>query len=199
MSRSLFVATEFEAEAFLRGSQILNSPSACKAWRLRDSSILVVCGLGATSFAAGYSSWLAADPSHLLGEHLNCGIAGWLGDDFQLGRLHEPGKIRFDHGGETSSPLIQAAWPELGCGQGAVLISVTAPVWSEERRAALAAQGASLVDMEGYAFAALARAHGIRHRLIKTLSDPCRRATRESFLRDARCALDHLAAILLSE
>lgn len=196
MKRSLFLATEFEAEAFLRGAQRLESTASTRAWTLRDGSTLVVCGLGPVAFAAGYASWLSAVPEHRLGQHINCGIAGWLGDDFLLGRCIEVGKLRFDHGGEPSSPLLQAAWPELSCGDGATLVSVSSPVWDEGRRRDLAAAGGELVDMEGYAFAAVALAHGIQPRLIKALSDPCRRRSRDEFLRDAQIALAHLAAAL---
>ncbi len=196
MKRSLFLATEFEAASFLRDAQVLAAPPANRAWTLRDGSILVVCGMGPVAFAAGYASWLSAAPAHRLGEHVNCGIAGWLGDDFLLGRCVEIGKLRFDHGGDSSSPLMQAAWPEISCGAGATLVSVSSPVWEEERRRTLAAAGCDLVDMEGYAFAALALAHGIQPRLIKALSDPCRRRSRDEFLRDAQIALEHLAAKL---
>jgi Phosphorylase superfamily len=196
MKRSLFLATEFEAEAFLRGAQRLDSTASTRAWTMRDNSTLVVCGMGPVHFAAGYASWLSAAPEHRLGEHVNCGIAGWLGDDFLLGRCIEVGKLRFDHGGEPSSPLLQAAWPELSCGDGATLVSVSSPVWDEERRRDLAAAGGELVDMEGYAFAAVALAHGIQPRLIKALSDPCRRRSRDEFLRDAQIALERLATAL---
>ena len=196
MNRSLFLATEFEAAAFLRDAQVLAAPPANRAWTLRDGSTLVVCGLGPVAFAAGYASWLSAAPEHRLGEHVNCGIAGWLGDDFLLGRCVEVGKLRFDHGGEPSTPLMQAAWPELSCGDGATLVSVSSPVWEEERRRTLADAGGELVDMEGYAFAALALAHGIQPRLVKALSDPCRRRSRDEFLRDAQIALESLAADL---
>ena len=70
---------------------------------------------------------------------------------------------------------------------------------NEPTRAELAAQHADLVDMEGYAFAALALAHGIQPRLIKALSDPCRRRSRDEFLRDAQIALESLAAKLLRD
>jgi hypothetical protein len=199
MKRSLFLATEFEAKPFLRGAQVLAAPPATHAWSLRDGSTLVVCGLGPVHFAAGYAAWLSAAPEHRLGEHINCGIAGWLGDGFQLGRCVDIGTLRFDHGGEPSSPLLQSAWPELFCGAGATLVSVSAPVWDEERRCGLASAGSELVDMEGYAFAALALAHGIQPRLIKALSDPCRRRSRDEFLRDAQIALEALAAKLLRD
>ncbi|MFA9430687.1 nucleosidase [Egicoccus sp. AB-alg2] len=130
-------------------------------------------GVGKVQAAASLAAGLAADPADLV---VNVGTAGGLhgqplGTVVEVARVHQHD---FDHAGVSrfvGRPL-RGGPLELGGPHGAAgrLATGDRLVASPKQRARLA-EHADVVDMEGYAVAAVARAFGREVWLTKVVSD----------------------------
>ncbi len=153
-------------------------------------------GVGKVQAAAGLAALLADDPADLV---VNVGTAGGLhgqplGEVIEVGRVHQHD---FDHHGV--SRLAGRAMPggpiDLSGPAGATgrLATGDRVIASAEDRAALA-EHADLVDMEGYAVAATARALGREVWLAKAVSDAADAEMAASWREALRICADALAA-----
>lgn len=153
-----------------RGRPVILVAVPGEAQAFGSRATVVVTGVGKVA-AATAASWVCLEhrPSTLL----NVGTAGALRPDVAHGMVHEIGAV-IQHDldgraiaallGEDPSPRLELA------GQGPVLATGDRFIASPAERDALAGH-ADLVDMEGYAVAAVAARLAIPVRLAKTVSD----------------------------
>ncbi|MFI9271599.1 nucleosidase [Kitasatospora sp. NPDC052896] len=141
-----------------------------EAAHLGDRLPVLLTGMGKVNAAASLAAVLAQGPRP--SEVVNLGTAGALRPGLE-GRTHQVARV-FQHdldsavlhlltGRDTGLPLDLAAdGPTLATGD----LFVSDPAARERL-----AQSADLVDMEGYALAAVARRAGVPVRLVKHVSD----------------------------
>ena len=146
-----------------------------EAAHLGEGLPVLLTGMGKVNASAALATVLARGPHP--SEVVNLGTAGALRPGLQ-GTTHEIGTV-LQHDldtevlrtltGETTGAPLTLDLPE-GAADGLVLATGDLFVAEESARQRLAAQ-AHLVDMEGYALASVARAAGVRVRLVKYVSD----------------------------
>jgi len=129
---------------------------------------LLLCGIGKINASMALATVLARGPLPSL--VLNLGTAGALRPG--LAGTHVVGTVmQHDLDGEILRALTGRPWGEpIALEDGLTLASGDVFVSDDAVRARLA-EKAALVDMEGYALAAAARAAGVPVRLVKHVSD----------------------------
>jgi adenosylhomocysteine nucleosidase len=143
---------------------------------LETSAAVLHLGVGKVQAATTLAHHLATVP-RLPELVVNVGTAGGLGDQ-HLGEVHAASRVHqhdFDHEGLAAfvgRPLPGGPIPLPGPSDARARLATGDRVILDKRdRAALAASGADLVDMEGYAVAATCRRFGMPVWLVKAVSD----------------------------
>lgn len=124
------------------------------------SAVVVTAGMGAVRASLAFEAALASGPVATV---LSAGLAGSCSSVLPAGSIAEASLVVDARTGERFS--LQSAGPQLVLATAASIASV-----SEKARLS-AAYGAAMVDMEAATVARLARAHGLRFRAVKGISD----------------------------
>ena len=120
---------------------------------------VLTCGVGPVKAARRSSRAL----QHLQASAVvSVGTCGALVDDLGVGDVVTADRLRL----EQAHPPAPLPWPDT---QAVTVVTVSKPVWSAERRAALAAAGGSVCEMEAAAIQAIAGARPFS--ALKVVSD----------------------------
>jgi 4-hydroxybenzoate polyprenyltransferase len=203
---AFLLATRDEAAPLLetlQAEKLADSPFETHrfAARLRrPAGIVLITGMGPIAAAAAARHVLAV---HKVSHLVNAGICGALDEGRGPGGVY---RITTALDGDTLSDRPATPVDSLDIGAGgtgwkelpvARLASVREPVFGGERRRRLA-DAADLVDMEGYAIAAVAAAQRMPCTLIKGVSDLATDQGREELRRNLRQVSKAVADCLLS-
>lgn len=157
MRVGIIAALPREVEALVHGWKQRKSPDGVVVYT--DGSAVVACaGMGAARAQLAVNAAMAAMP---LTDLISAGLAGACAPALRCGEIVRAGAV------------IDAATGErfVAAGQEQVLVSGSAIASVAEKARYRSLYGADAVDMEAAAVAGTARAHGLRFRAIKAISD----------------------------
>lgn len=189
---TLIAALKAELRPLLDRNDIREKAPLGKGTLIRSTAYdLLRTGVGRNKVLSVYTAYLEAFRPAVV---INLGLAG------ALSRQHKIGEIYIiERYGYGKSMLMETDLKTLfGWGRRfGGLLTVDAPVLDRKRREELFdTTGLSMVDMEGYHFAALSRRYGIPFFSIKIISDRADRKAVIDFSRHLKFCSEKLAAHL---
>ena len=125
-----------------------------------DSALIVAAGMGAARVSLAFEAALAAGPVSMV---ISAGLAGSCRAETTAGSVAEAETVVDARTGERFATEAS--------GSGTVLTTTEAIASVHEKARFADAYGAAMVDMEAAAVARLAKAHGLRFRAVKGISD----------------------------
>jgi len=135
-------------------------------YRISDRAVVVAAGIGAERAALAVEAALAAAPVTML---VSAGLAGSCSAGLAAGAVVETRQVVDVRTGERFAADVPDA--DAARDGGITLATAEAIAGVQEKARLAAAYGAAAVDMEAATVGRLARAHGLRFRAIKGISD----------------------------
>jgi adenosylhomocysteine nucleosidase len=173
---AIIAALPRELLEFAKDSGAGTPIKASGLWRAEASHVvLVTAGMGAERVTLAVEAALASGGVDLL---VSAGLAGACEAWLEPGSVAEATEVVDTRTGErhrtdaTGAVLVDPKYsPRKGLSKGIVLATAPQIVTVAEKARLRQTYGASMVDMEAATVARLARAHGIRFRAVKGISD----------------------------